>query len=67
MRELQASSAYDFLAISNVHGETIAAIVFPQGREIASMPDLPLHAGLEEIGGILYELQMVPVEIAGEP
>lgn len=67
LRELQASSAYDFLAISNLHGEPIAALVFPQGTEIASVADLPLHAGLEQIGGVLYELQMVPVEIAGEP
>lgn len=66
LRELQASSAYDFLAISNLHGEPIAALVFPQGTEIASVAELPLHAGLEEIGGVLYELQMVPVEIAGE-
>ncbi|MGH9344937.1 MAG: ATP-binding protein [Terriglobia bacterium] len=67
LRELQASSAYDFLAISNLHGQPIAALVFPQGREVASIPDLPLGQGLEEIEGVLYELQTVPVEIAGEP
>jgi hypothetical protein len=49
LRELQASSAYDFLAISNLHGEPIAALVFPQGTEIASVAELPLHPWHEEI------------------
>lgn len=67
LRELQASSAYDFLAISDLRGQPIAALTFPEGREVASLASLPLQPGLEEIEGVLYELQTVPVEIAREP
>ncbi len=65
--ELQASSMYDFVAVSNVRGQTVAAVVFPGLHDLSSIPALPLDAELAEINSELYQLQSVPIEIEGEP
>ncbi len=63
--ELQNTSLYDLLAISDLRGRTVAAIVSP---EIAprDMPAIPSQSGLAEIQRVLFQLQSVPVEIGGE-
>ena len=68
--EFQNASLYDFLAISDLHGRTVAAIPLPQtpsrpGYSISSQSALT-QAGLEQIQGVLFQVQSVPIEIAGE-
>jgi signal transduction histidine kinase len=66
LRDLQSSSIYDFLAVSNLRGETVAAVVFPGPAELVSLPALPLRPGLAEIQGALFQLEVVPITIQGE-
>lgn len=65
--ELQASSTYDLLAVSNLRGETFAAVMLPYRQGVSSIPRLPLHSAMVEINGELYQLESVPIEIEGEP
>jgi signal transduction histidine kinase len=66
LRDLQSSSIYDFLAVSNLRGETVAAVVSPGPAELGSLPALPLRPGLAEIQGVLFQLEVVPITIQGE-
>jgi signal transduction histidine kinase len=66
LRELQASSTYDLVAVSNLRGQTVAASVSPTVHEVGSIFSLPLNSGLAEVGGELYQLESVPIEIDGE-
>jgi signal transduction histidine kinase len=66
LRDLQSSSMYDFLAVSNLRGETVAAVVSPGPAELGSLPALPLRPGLAEIQGVLFQLEVVPITIQGE-
>src|SRR5947209_9063046 len=66
LRELQASSSFDFLAVSNLRGRTVAGVVFPQGQELTSLPGLSLRPGLAEIEGVLYRLEAVSINVEGE-
>ncbi|MGI8961891.1 MAG: ATP-binding protein [Bryobacteraceae bacterium] len=59
-------SAFDLLAVSDPGGRTVAALEFPESREQAPLPVLPLRAGLAEVQGILYQLEAVPISIGGE-
>ncbi len=65
LRELQMSSSFDLLAVSDLKGRTIATVGCP---DCASSPEapLPLQRGLAGIGGVLYQLSPVPINIAGE-
>jgi len=64
--EFQASSSYDFVAVSNSQGQVVVALMFPGAHEISSIRSLPLHPELTEVNGELYQLQSVPIEIEGE-
>ena len=66
LRDLQASTGYDLVAVSDPRGKTIAAVL-QGGRVPAALPLLPPQPGLAQIDGLLYELESVPIEIAGEP
>ena len=66
LRELQASSAYGFLAVSNLNGQTVAAVTSSDEPEGGTLPTLPVKAGLADINGTLYQLQSVPIEIGQE-
>jgi signal transduction histidine kinase len=66
LRELHAMSAYDLVAVSDLHGRTVAAVQFPESREQPALPVLPLRSGLAEVRGVLYQLETVPINIDGE-
>lgn len=66
LSELQKSSLYDFLAVADLKGRTVAAIASSGNRELSLLPALPSHPGLAEIQHILYQLEFVPIDIGGE-
>lgn len=66
LSELQKSSLYDFLAVADLKGRTVAAIASPGRRQSDALPALPTHPGLVQIEGDLYQLELVPIDIAGE-
>jgi signal transduction histidine kinase len=67
LRELQSSSTYDFIAVSDLRGRTVAAILSPELQELSSLPSVALQPGLKEIEHVLYQLEAVPITIQGEP
>jgi signal transduction histidine kinase len=66
LSELQKSSLYDFLAVTDLKGRTVAAITSPGSPQLRTLPVLPSHPGLAEIQHALYQLELVPIDIAGE-
>ena len=66
LRDLQASSTYELLAISDLHGKTVAAVL-PDASARSALPTIPPTPGLAAIQNVLYRLERVPVVIAGEP
>jgi signal transduction histidine kinase len=66
LRELHAMSGYDLLAISDASGRTMAALQFPEPREPTALPIFPLHPGLAKVQDLLYQLEIVPINIDGE-
>jgi signal transduction histidine kinase len=66
LRELQSSTTYDFAAVSDLRGQTIAAVAFPDAQQLRSLPVLPAKSGLQEIEHVLYQLEPVPIEIGGD-
>lgn len=66
LRELQSSSPYDLVAVSDLRGQTIAAIVGPDSEPMFSLPMLPFRPGIGEIQHVLYQLEVVPISIEGE-
>lgn len=66
LRELQASSTYDLVAVSKLHGQIVAASVSPGVHDLGSIFSLPLNSGMAEVDGELYQLESVPIEIDGE-
>src|SRR6185312_7847841 len=67
LRELRASSPYDLIAISDLHGNTVAAVASPNSQALEPLPVFRAQPGLEQIQNALYQLESVPVMIAGEP
>jgi signal transduction histidine kinase len=62
LRELQNASPYDFIAISDLRGKTVAETPPSQGNGgIGSSP-----SGLIARQGVLFQVQSVPIEIGGE-
>lgn len=53
--ELQKTSVYDILAISDLHGRTVAAISASKGLS-CDIPPSGLASGLLEAGGNLFQL-----------
>ena len=73
LRQLHALTAYDLLAISDWRGQTVALVAFPEmsgfpETQLAdgSLPAFPRHPTLASLGGILYQLQTVPIELGGD-
>jgi signal transduction histidine kinase len=66
LRELQSSTTYDFAGVSDLRGRTVAAIAFPDARQLEFLPTLPSKTGLHEIEHVLYQLEPVPIDIGGE-
>ena len=66
LRELQNSSLYSFLAVTDLKGRTVAAILPPGSRQLSSPPVLPAQPGAAEVERVLYQLEFVPVDIGGE-
>jgi signal transduction histidine kinase len=62
LSELRSASLYDLMAVSDPKDRTIAAVT---EKPLLPLP-LPAQSGLAEIGGSLYQLQSVPIEIGGE-
>jgi signal transduction histidine kinase len=62
LRELQNASPYDFLAISDLHGKTVADI--PRSLDDAGFGSSP--SGLIARQEVLFQVQSVPIEIGGE-
>lgn len=67
LREFRASSPYDLIAVSDLRGQTIAAVVGSGSQALAPLPQLRTQPGLEEIKNVLYQLEGVPIVIVGEP
>lgn len=67
LRELHAASPYDLIAVSDLHGKTVAAVASPNSHALEPLPALRAQPGLEQIQNALYQLEAVPVIIAGEP
>jgi signal transduction histidine kinase len=66
LRELQSSSPYDLVAVSDLRGQTVAAIAGPESQPMATLPKLPFRPGLGEIEHVLYQVETVPISIEGE-
>ena len=73
LRELHILTAYDLLAISDWHGQTVALVAFPEMTALpetrlpdTSLPAFPRHPTLASLGGVLYQLQTVPIELGGD-
>lgn len=64
--ELQKSSLYDFLAITDLKGRTVAAITSPGSRQLRALPVLPSRPGLADVQNVLYQLEVAPIDIGGE-
>jgi signal transduction histidine kinase len=60
LRDLQTSSGFEFLAVTDLEGNVVTAV--PRDRPI---PQLPLAPGIVQIGGKLYQVHSVPIA-AGE-
>lgn len=66
LRELQSSSLYSFLAVTDLKGRTVAAILPPGSPQLSTLPVLPAQPGAAEVEHVLYQLEFVPVDIGGE-
>lgn len=64
--DLQKSSQYDFLAVVDLKGRTVAATTSSGNRDLSAFPTLPPRPGLAQIQRVLYQLEFVPINIAGE-
>src|SRR3954451_11611381 len=63
--ELQVSTRFSYLAISDSHRRWVASL--PPMSEVDGRPETMLPTGgLAEISGSLYELESVPIDIGGE-
>ena len=68
LREMHGLVGYDFLAMTDWKGRTLAAVDFGGSADGATgqLPEIPAQAGLLESHGVLYELTSTPITIDGE-
>jgi signal transduction histidine kinase len=66
--EIHSLVGYDFLAVTDWKGRTIAAVDFQGGtlRSPEQMPEIPGQATVFEFSGEIYELSSTPIIIGGE-
>jgi len=67
LTEIHELAGFDFMAISDWKGRTIAAVEFYAGNTHSAreMPQIPGQSSLIEAGGALYELTSTPIDIGG--
>lgn len=63
--ELQNKSSYDYLAVTDLRGRTIAAVP-ATSRAAGDAQGTTPQSGLAESGGELFQVEAVPIEIGGE-
>jgi signal transduction histidine kinase len=66
LRDLHSLSDYDLLAIADWRGRTVASVMYPEISRPNPQDALPLQPGLNDIRGVLYQLETVPIDMAGE-
>ena len=68
LSEIHDLAGFDFMAVSDWKGRTIAALEFDAGaaRSMQQAPQLPERPALIEAGGVLYDLTSIPISIDGE-
>ncbi len=66
LRDLQSSTGYDFVAVSDLRGQTLAAVVSPDTQPLTALPPLSLKPGAAEIQHVLYQLESLPINIETE-
>jgi len=68
LRDMHGLAGYDFLAITDWKGRTVAAVNFGSGANgsAGELPEIPAGAALLESQGVLYELTSTPITIGGE-
>lgn len=66
--EIHNLVGYDFLAVTDWKGRTIAAVDFHGGpvQSPEQMPEIPSQASVFEFSGEVYELSTTPIIIGGE-
>ncbi len=66
--EIHELVGYDFLAVTDFAGRTVAAVDFRGGqhRAMDPVPELPAQASLFDFAGTLFDLSAAPIQIAGE-
>jgi len=68
LEEIHTQVGYDFLAISDWKGRTIAAVYFPNGKLQSpdQMPEIPANLSVFEFSGEVYELSTTPIIMGDE-
>lgn len=64
--DLQSSSGFDFLAVTDVQGHAISTVPCSECAETPTLHAISLDPGLAEISGQLYQLHSVPIIIDGD-
>jgi signal transduction histidine kinase len=69
LKDLHSLVGYDFMAIGDSQDRMIAALELLDGRATHSdaLTSIPAQPSLVEVGGLLYELEPVPINLNGEP
>ena len=66
--EIHGQVGYDFLAVTDWKGRTIAAVDFHRGKLQSSqqMPEIPAQSTVFEYSGEIFELSTTPIVMGGE-
>jgi signal transduction histidine kinase len=68
LSEIHSQVGYDFLAVTDWKGRTIAAVDFHGGKAQSpeQMPEMPANLSVFEYGGEIYELSTTPIVMGSE-
>ncbi len=66
LRDLQASSGFEFLAITDLEGNVVTAVPCAGCAEDRSIPPLPLRPGIIQIRSKLYQVHSVSITAGGD-
>jgi len=68
LSDIHSQVGYDFLAITDWKGRTVAAVDFHGGRPQSpeNMPEIPSQSSVFEFSGEIYELSTTPILVGGE-
>jgi signal transduction histidine kinase len=66
LRDLQAFSTFDLLAVADMNGRTVAMVGCADCSHGGSRATVPANAGLAEIDHVLYQFHPLPIEIGGD-